>query len=64
MMTLTRKVRLVAVGNHTDHPNEAVYSSAISRESVMITFLVASLNVSCILVGDKQNLYLNTLTNE
>jgi hypothetical protein len=41
---LTRKARLVAGGHMTDEPHESVYSSVVSRDSVRITFTIASLN--------------------
>ena len=40
----TRKERLVADGNMTAPPSSITYSSVVSRESVMIAFLLESLN--------------------
>ena len=40
----TRKSRLVAEGHTTAPPSSIAYSSVVSRESVRISFLLASLN--------------------
>ncbi|KAL7568472.1 hypothetical protein ACA910_012183 [Epithemia clementina (nom. ined.)] len=61
---LTRKARLVAGGHETDPPKESTYSSMVSRDSVRIAFLIASLNGLHVLMGDVQNAYLNAPTKE
>ena len=40
----TRKARFVANGHTTAPPSSITYSSVVSRESVMIAFLLESLN--------------------
>ena len=55
----TRKARLVADGHKTDAPSSITYSSVVSRESVRLALLIASLNdldISCCDIG---NAYLN-----
>jgi hypothetical protein len=61
---LTRKARLVAGGHQTDVPDESVYSSVVSRDSVRIAFTIAALNDLEVLAADVQNAYLNAPTNE
>ena len=48
----TRKARLVADGHKTDTPASCTCSSVVSRESVRIAFLYASLNNLNILICD------------
>ena len=43
-MDLTRKARFVAGGNMTTPPFSMTYASVVSRESVRIVFLLATLN--------------------
>ena len=55
----TRKARLVADGHKTQAPSSITYSSVVSRESVRLALLIASLNdldISCCDIG---NAYLN-----
>ena len=53
-----RKVRLVANGNETDAPASLTYASVVSRDSVRIALLIASLNELEVLACDIQNAYL------
>ena len=53
-----RKARLVANGNETETPTTLTYSSVVSRDSVRIALLVASLNDLQLLACDIQNAYL------
>jgi hypothetical protein len=50
-----RKARLVANGNGTDAPATLTYSSAVSRDSVRIALLIASLSELKVLACNKQN---------
>ena len=55
----TKKTRLVADGHKTNAPSSITYSSVVSRESVRLALLIASLNdldISCCDIG---NTYLN-----
>ena len=63
-MDLTRKARFVAGGHMTDPPTTMTYASVVSRESVRLAFLLASLNELDILTGDIGNAYLNAPTKE
>ena len=63
-MDLTRKARFVAGGHMTDPPTSMTYASVVSRESVRLAFLLASLNDQNILTGDVGNAYLNANTTE
>ncbi len=53
-----RKARLVANGNETENPASLTYSSVVSRDSVRIALLMASLNELEVLACDIQNAYL------
>ena len=53
-----RKARLVANGNETETPASLTYSSVVSRDSVRIALLMASLNELEVLACDIQNAYL------
>ena len=55
-----RKEILVADGHTTEPPPSITYSSVVSRESVRITFLLASLNNLYIFAWDIGNPYLNS----
>ena len=61
---LTRKARFVAGGHMTDPPTSMTYASVVSRESVRLAFVLASLNDQDILTGDIGNAYLNAPTLE
>jgi hypothetical protein len=63
-MDLTRKARFCANGNETSTPASAVYSSVVSRDSVRLAFLIASLNDLDILATDITNAYLNAPVKE
>lgn len=60
----TRKARLVADGHRTAPPSSMTYSSVVSRDSVRIAFLLASLNDLDILACDVGNAYLNASCRE
>ena len=60
----TRKARFVAGGHMTDAPGSITYSSVVSRDSIRIAFLVASLNDLDVLAGDVTNAYLNAPCRE
>ena len=53
-----RKARLVANGNETEAPASLTYSSVVTRDSVRIALLLASLNELEVLACDIQNAYL------
>ena len=55
----TRKARFVADGHTTAPSSSIIYASVVSRESVMIAFLLASLNYLDIFACDIGNAYLN-----
>lgn len=59
-MDFTRKARFVAGGHMTNPPTSLTYSSVISRDSVRIAFLLATLNDIDILAADVGNAYLKT----
>ena len=62
---LTKKARLVA-GGHLNKgiPHHTTYSSVVSRDSVRICLLIASLNGLDVLCGDVSNAYLNAIPRE
>ena len=55
----TRKARLVADGHKTDAPASITYSSVVSRDSVRICLMAASLNGLNVFACDIGNAYLN-----
>ena len=55
----TRKARLVGDGHKTDIPSSIIYSSVVSRDSVRIGLMLASLNDLDIAVCDIGKAYLN-----
>jgi hypothetical protein len=59
MDNLTRKACFVAGGHMTETPNSITYSSVVSRDSIQIAFLLATLNSCNICVADIGNAYLN-----
>ncbi|MGH3054508.1 MAG: reverse transcriptase domain-containing protein, partial [Gaiellaceae bacterium] len=63
-MDFTRKSRLVAGGHLTDPPLVMTYSSVVSRESVRIAMLLASVNACELVMLDIGNAYLNAPTSE
>jgi hypothetical protein len=60
----TRKARFVAGGHTTVPPNSLTYSSIVSRESVKIAFLIATLNGLDLMSCDIGNAYLNAKCRE
>ena len=60
----TRKARLVADGHKTDAPASITYSSVVSRDSVRIAFMLASLNDLEVFSCDIGNAYLNANCRE
>jgi hypothetical protein len=63
-MDFTRKARFVAGGHTTEPPASATYASVVSRDSVRLAFLLASLNGMEILSCDVGNAYLNAPCRE
>jgi len=63
-MDYTRKAHYVAEGHMTDPPASIIYSSAVSRDSVRIAFLLAVLNNVDLLPTDIGNTYLNAFPRE
>jgi hypothetical protein len=55
---------LVAGGHQTDVQKESVYSSVVSRDSVRIALMIASLNNLNVLAADVHNAYLKAPTKE
>ena len=64
MSGLVRKVHLVAGGHTTDTPSLTTYLSVVSRDSVRIAFLVATLNDLDKMSADIRNAYLNAPNKE
>jgi Reverse transcriptase (RNA-dependent DNA polymerase) len=60
----TRKARFVGGGHVTAPPTTQTYASVVSRESVRIAFLYASLNNLKVLSADVQGAYLNAPCKE
>ena len=54
----------MAGGHLTNTPSSISYASVVSQESVIISFLVATLNDLDIIAGDIHNVYLNTETRD
>jgi hypothetical protein len=63
-MDFTRKARFVASGHMTQPASSITYSSVVSRDSVRIAFLLATLNGLKILACDIGNAYLNAPCRE
>jgi len=63
-MNLTRKACFVAGGHTTEAPSTMTYSSVVSRESIRIAFLIATLNDLDIFAADVGNAYLNAPCQE
>ena len=64
LSNLAHKAWVVAGGHQTDPPKDTTYSSVMSRDSIWITFLAATLNDLDVLTADVQNAYLNAPTSE
>ena len=60
----TRKARLVADGHKTAAPSSITYSSVVSRDSVRIALMIASLNDLDLFACDIGNAYLNAKCRE
>jgi hypothetical protein len=63
-MDFTRKARFVAGGHMTDPPSSITYSSVVSRDSVRIAFMLASLKGLSLSATDIGNAYLNAEARE
>ena len=63
-MDFTCKARFIAGGHMTDPASTITYSSIISRDSIRIAFLLATLNDVDLLPTDIVNAYLNAPTRE
>ena len=63
-MDFTRKSRFVAGVHTTEAPASITYSSVVSRDSVWLAFMIASLNVLDIISCDLENAYLNATNRE
>ena len=62
--SLKRKARIVARGDMTDPPREAVYSGVASLRSLRIVCLLTKLNGLKLTGGDVGNAYLEALLRE
>ena len=62
--SFTRKARLVPNGSRTEAPKSLTYASSVSRDSVRIAFLMASLNDLDISPCDISGAYLNVPCGE
>jgi Reverse transcriptase (RNA-dependent DNA polymerase) len=60
----TRKARYVGGGHVTKPPTTQTYASVVSRESIRIAFLYASLNNLKVMTADVQGAYLNAPCKE
>jgi hypothetical protein len=60
----TRKARFVAGGHVTNPPSTQTYASVVSRDSVRIALLLASLNNMEVMSADIQGAYLNAPCQE
>jgi hypothetical protein len=60
----TRKARFVAGGHMTPPPSSMTYSTVVTRESVRIAFLLATLNGLEVQAADISNAYLNAPCRE
>ena len=64
-MDLTRKARLVAQGDQVETPsNLTYYASIVSRDSICIALLLASLNNLTLLAANVTGAYLNAPCGE
>ena len=64
MGTLQHKARLVAGGHMTDPPVLQTFASVVSRDSIRIGLLLATLNDLNVVTGDLRNAYLNAPCDE
>ena len=58
-MDLTRKALICARGDQTDSPSSATYASVVTKESIRLGFMLASLNYLNLLSADVAGAYLN-----
>jgi hypothetical protein len=63
-MDFTRKARFVVGGHTMKAPSSITYSSVVSRDSVQLAFLIASLHNVDILSCNLENAYLNAKCRE
>ena len=63
-MTLERKARWVKDGHRTPEPENCTYAGVVSRESIRIALVYASLNGLSVFGADIQNAYLQAPTTE
>ena len=63
-MNFTRKSRFVANGSDTEAPVALTYSSAVSRESVQLEFLIKELNDFYMMACDIGNVNMNAYSIE
>ena len=63
-MDFTRKARFVAGGHTTEAPAAITYSSAVSRDSVRLPFMIVALNGLDIMSCDLENAYIKATNCE
>ena len=63
-MDLTRKARLVAQGDQVETPSNLTHASTVSRDSICIALLLASLNNLTLLAANVAGAYLNAPCGE
>ena len=63
-MDFTRKGQFVAGGHTTEDPLSIIYSSVVSRDSVLLAFTIADLNSVDVMSCDLENAYLNVMCRE
>jgi hypothetical protein len=63
-MDLTQKACLVANGHEMEVPTESTYSTIVTRDSVLIAFMLAALNGLDVLSGNVKNVYINAESKE
>ena len=56
----TRKARIVSGGHKMEHPQSTTYSSVVTRDIVILAFIIAGLNNLDILACNIYNAYINT----
>ena len=64
MEDFRRKARLVAGGHTTKTPDCATYASVVSRETVRLALMLASLNCLEVKTGDVLNAYITAPVTE
>ncbi|MFM7530856.1 MAG: hypothetical protein ACKO63_20630 [Nodosilinea sp.] len=63
-MDLTRKARIVARGDQVETPSNLTYASVVSRDSIRIGLLIATLNNLSVFAADVAGAYLNAPCRE